>query len=132
MESASKRPWRATRTCCALLGHLRSDLANCPVLPDPLPTAWVAQPSIGFCHGIPASASRDAPLTTIATRIQTKRHDLKIPRAQAQTQRVGADASRKSVEPIHGPGDEGNQFYPEQVRPLLVLPQFYHLLGVHR
>ena len=60
-----------------------------------------------------------------------KRDDTKISRAQTQVQLVQAEASRKSVEPIHGPGDEVNWFYPKQVRPLLVLPQVDHLLGIH-
>ena len=134
MESMSKRARRPTRIWSVLLGHLRSsgDLAKCPVPPDPLHTTRVAQPSIGFCHGVCASTSRDAPLPMIATRIQTKKYDQKIPRAQAQTQSLLAEASRKSVEPIHGPGYEGNWFYPEQVRPMLVLPQFYHLIGIHQ
>ena len=68
----------------------------------------------------------------IATRVQTKRHDEKIPRAHTQMQRVWAEASRTSVEPIHGPGDEGNRFYTEQVRPLPVLPWISYLLGIHR
>ena len=58
----------------------------------------------------------------LASRVQTKRDDTKIQHAQAQAQRVWAEASRKSVEPIHGPGDEVNRFYSQQVRPLLVLP----------
>ena len=97
MESMSKRARRPTRTWSALLGHLRpsGDLANCPVLHDPLHTTRVAQPSIGFCHGVCASTSRDAPLPMIATRIQTKRHDQKIPRAQAQTQSVWAEAKQE-------------------------------------
>ena len=90
-----------------------------------------AQSATGFCHGVPASACRDAPLLALAPRIQTKGHDPKIPCAQAQTQCVWAEASRKSVEPIHGPRDEDNRVYSKQVRPMLVLPQVNHLLGIH-
>ena len=60
-----------------------------------------------------------------------KGHDPKIPCTQAQMQCVWAEAGRKSVEPIHGPGDEVDWFYLEQVQPLLVLPQVHHLLGLH-
>ena len=79
------------------------------------PLTRVAQPAIGFCHGVHTSTFGDAPLPALAPRIQTEGHYLKIPRAQAQTQRLWAKASRKSLESLHGPGDEGHRFYPEQV-----------------
>ena len=133
MESTHKCAWRATSARSALLGYLcpNSDMANCAILFDSIHLTQMAQPAIGFCHGVPASACGDAPLLALATRIQTKGHDPEIPCAQAQIQCVWAEASRKSVEPIHGQGDEVDWFYPEQVRPLLVLPQVHHFLGLH-
>ena len=57
MKSTSKRARRATRTRSAQLGYLRpsSDMANGPFLPNPLSPAWMAQPTIGLCHGVPTS-----------------------------------------------------------------------------
>ena len=57
---------------------------------------------------------------------------MKIQRAQTKTQCVWAEASWEGMESIHGSGDEGNQFYTEQVRPLPVLLRIYYLLGIHQ
>ena len=99
------KAWLATRTWSSLLGYLRpsSDMADGPFLLNPLSSAWMAQPSIGLCHGVPTSTSRNAPLPTLTSRVQTKRNDTKISRAQAQAQRVQSETSRTGVEPIHGP-----------------------------
>ena len=79
MESAPEHARRTTRTWCALLGHLcpGSDMANSQVLPDTVHPPWMAQLPIRFCHGIPASADRNAPLLVLATRLQMKRDDTK-------------------------------------------------------
>ena len=79
VESTFKRARRATRTRSSLLGYLRpsSDMADGLFLLNPLSTAWMVQPTIGLCHGIPTSTSRNAPLPTLASRVQTKRNDTK-------------------------------------------------------
>ena len=134
MESTPKCAWWSTRTQHALLGHLRpgSDLANCQTLPNLVHPSRVAQLAIGFHYGVPTSASRNAPLPTVATRVQEKGYDAKIPCAPTKTQCVWAKASWEGMELIHGSGDEGNRFYTEPVRPLPVLPRIYYLLGIHR
>ena len=85
-----KHAWRATRAQSALLGNLRpsSDIANRAILFDSIHLARMAQPAIGFCHSVPASAHGDAPLLILATMIQMKGYDPKIPYSQAQTQCV--------------------------------------------
>ena len=111
-----KHAWRATRARSALLGNLHpsSDMANRAILFDSIHLARMAQPAIGFCHGIPASARGDAPLLILATMIQMKGYDPKIPYTQAQTQCVRAEAGRKSVEPIHGQGMKSIGFIPSK------------------
>ena len=107
-------------------------MANHAILFDFVHLTLMAKPAIGFRHGVPTSACRDAPLLGIATRIQTEGDDMKNTCAQAQMQCVWAEASRASVEPIHGPRDEVDRLHPKQVRPLLVLPQVHCLPSVHR
>ena len=94
-------------------------MANRAILFDSVHLTRMAKPAIGFCHGVPTSACRDAPLLVFATRIQTEGYDTKNKCAQAQTQCVWAEASRACVEPVHGPRDEVDRLRPKQVRPLL-------------
>ena len=117
MESTPKCAHWSTRTWRALLGHLRpgSDMANRQTLPNLVHPPRVVQLAIGFCHGVPTSASRNAPLPTIATRVQKKMYDVKIPRAQTKMQCVWAKAIWEGMESIHGSGDEGDRFYTEHI-----------------
>ena len=77
VEGAPQRPWRATRTWCTLLGHLRpgGDLANGPSVPDPLPPTGLAEPATRFRYGLPPSTSGDAALHAVAAGIPTMRND---------------------------------------------------------
>ena len=92
-----------------------SYLGNCQILPRLVHPSRVAQSAIRFHFGIPTSASRNAPLPTIASRVQKNGYNMKVPHAQTKTQYVWAEASWEGMESIHGSGDEGNQFYTEQV-----------------
>ena len=58
MESTPERAQRATGARSALLGYLRpsSDLANHLSFLDTITFTWLAEPAIGFRHGIPTSA----------------------------------------------------------------------------
>ena len=134
MESASKRAQGTTRTWHALLGHLcpGSDMANSQVLPDTIHPSWMAQSPIGFCHGVPASAGRNAPLLAFATRLQMKRDDVKVPCTQIKTQCVWSEASRVSMESVHGSRHVRHRFHTEQVRPLSLLSRIHDLPAVHR
>ena len=90
-------------------------MADGPFLLNPLSLTWMAQPTIGLCHGVPTSTSQNAPLPTLTSRVQTTRNDMKVSGAQVQVQRVRAETSRPCVEPIHGPGHEVYRFYSQQV-----------------
>ena len=134
VESTCKRAQRAARTRSALLGYLcpSSDMADGPLLLDPLSPDGLAHQTIRLCHGVPPSTSRDAPLPTLAAGVQKERNDTKNSRAQAQAQRVRSKTSRKGVESIYGPRHEIHRFHSQQVRPLLILSQVNRLFGLHR
>ena len=106
MESAAKCPWGTTRTWCSLLGHLcpGGDMANSEVLPNPVPPPGMAQSPTGFCHGVSASASRNAALHALSTRLQVERDDQKVPCSQTHMQHLWPEASWPGLEQVHGQG----------------------------
>ena len=100
MESMAKCPWGTTRTQCSLLGHLcpHSDMANSEVLPNPVHPPGMAQLPTRFCHGISASAGRNATLHALTTGLQVKRDDQKVTCSQVNMQCLWPEASWPGLE----------------------------------